>query len=77
MFVDNPESFQELLKKDKALDINLKNLYVKSHDPEIQPPEQSIRALPLNRKVIEENEFGFLEPINVTIGRCTLRQAVR
>lgn len=75
--VDNPESFEVLLKKDEALDIHLKDVYVKSHDPEIRRSEQSTRALPLNRRIVEENEFGFLEPINITIGRCTLRQAVR
>ncbi|GLV44310.1 uncharacterized protein CBL_12394 [Carabus blaptoides fortunei] len=77
---ENPDSLKELLKKDTTLDTHLKDVYVKSHDPaiDIKPsPVTPDRPLPLNRKGVEQFEFGFYEPINVAIGKCTLRQAVK
>lgn len=35
MILDYPEQFQESLRKHETLDKYLKDVYVKSHDPEV------------------------------------------
>lgn len=82
IIVENPESITELLKKDATLDTHLKNIYVKSYDPidisaNVKIAENPDRPLPLNRKILEFQEFGYSEPKIVTPGRITLRQVLK
>lgn len=68
------------MKKDAVLDTHLKDVYVKSYDP-IQIDEKIVetsdRSLPLNKRSIEFQEFGHLEPGIVPPGRITLRQVLK
>ncbi|CAD0205140.1 unnamed protein product [Chrysodeixis includens] len=79
----NPDIDEKLDKKDEELDIRLKDVYVTSHGrPEVDVTEEmrlkakSKRALPLDRTVPPEYDFGFKEPEKVTYGRTTLRDAL-
>lgn len=81
LITENPESFNELMKKNTVLDDHLKDVYVKSYDPqEIVvskiAEENPKRPLPLNRRMSTVPEFGFVEPAIVPPGRCTLKQVV-
>lgn len=38
---------------------------------------ESAKALPLDRQIVEDFEFGFKEPTKVSRGRSTLRQAIK
>lgn len=79
----NPDIDEKLDKKDEGLDIRLKDVYVTSHGrPEVDVTEElrlkakSKRALPLDRTVPPEYDFGFKEPEKVSYGRTTLRDAI-
>lgn len=79
-YLEHPEVFDELQSKNKTLDKNLKDIFVKSYDPPINPDkknENPNRPLPSNRAQIDDFEFGFKEPEKVPIGRVTLRGALK
>lgn len=58
-------------------------MYVTSTDPVINTnkpekmKESLERPLPLNRKLVEQFEFGFHEPLKIPVGSCTLRQILK
>ncbi len=61
--------------KDETLNSRLKEVYVTSHDK----PEKSVsteKPLPLQRKSVEQAEFGYQEPARVTRGKLSIRQAL-
>ncbi|XP_063909071.1 protein NDUFAF4 homolog [Zophobas morio] len=76
---NHPEGSDETQIKHVQLDKYLKDVYVKSHDP--NPPQKAQtnpdRPLPLNRHQVEEYEYGFKEPDKIPIGKTTLRQALQ
>lgn len=39
--------------------------------------ESIARALPLDRKAVDDFEYGYKEPLKITRGRITLRQAIK
>lgn len=45
--------------------------------PDRHRSNDSAKALPLDRRVVEDFEYGFKEPIKVSRGRSTLRQAIK
>ncbi|XP_046629902.1 protein NDUFAF4 homolog isoform X1 [Neodiprion virginianus] len=66
--------------KDAKLDHHLKNVYLVSHTAEMMEKlrvKNPDRPLPQSRTVRDDLEFGVFEPTEVTIGRCTLRQAIK
>ncbi|XP_055906918.1 protein NDUFAF4 homolog [Eupeodes corollae] len=77
----DPMLVEKLNKKDSHLDDRLKNVYVTSEDRyidyDLKRPQSDDRTLPLDRKIVEDFEYGFKEPVRVTPGRCTLRQAMK
>lgn len=42
-----------------------------------QEAENPERPLPLNRKIVEDFDYGFKEPEKVPLGRVTLRNALK
>ncbi|TMW54315.1 hypothetical protein DOY81_000588 [Sarcophaga bullata] len=79
----DPNFLEKISKKDTALDERLKSVYVTSQDRFIdyglkrRQSANEKQQLPLDRQTPEDFEFGFMEPKRVTIGRCTLRQALK
>ncbi|XP_037823739.1 protein NDUFAF4 homolog [Lucilia sericata] len=78
----DPNFLEKLNKKDSALDERLKNVYVTSQDRFIdyglkRSQSSEDKQLPLDRHTPEDFEFGYMEPQRITIGRCTLRQALK
>ncbi|XP_046734944.1 protein NDUFAF4 homolog isoform X2 [Diprion similis] len=66
--------------KDAKLDHHLKNVYLVSHATEMTEKlhvKNLDRPLPQCRTIQDDLEFGVFEPSEVTIGKCTLRQAVK
>ncbi|XP_055384896.1 protein NDUFAF4 homolog [Condylostylus longicornis] len=75
---DDPEFVERASKRDVLLDNRLKQVFVTSEIHKLtQIEEDEKKPLPLNRSAVEDFEFGFKEPVKVTIGRCTLRQAMK
>ncbi|XP_030375848.1 protein NDUFAF4 homolog [Scaptodrosophila lebanonensis] len=80
----DPKFVDKLNKKDSVLDNRLKDVYVTSEDRYIQrvldrqaaEAVKEERPLPLERKAPNDFEYGYQEPVRVTPGRCTLRQAL-
>lgn len=70
---------KDIKSKNEMLDQHLKNVYVKSHDAEIEKQNVTSldRPLPLNRQIIEDFEYGFKEPNNIPPGRITLKKALK
>ena len=65
--------------KDPKLDEHLKNIYVTSREPELQETLQNkniSRPLPMNRENVTSPEMGYHEPVRVTKGRLSIRQAM-
>ncbi|EDV94749.1 protein NDUFAF4 homolog [Drosophila grimshawi] len=84
----DPTFVDKLNRKDASLDTRLKDVYVTSKDQFIQRvlerqaaadklDSKLLRKLPLERTTPDDFEYGYLEPIRVAIGRCTLRQALQ
>ncbi|XP_055851268.1 protein NDUFAF4 homolog [Episyrphus balteatus] len=77
----DPKLVEKLNKKDSHLDDRLKNVYVTSEDRYIDhvkiKRESDERTLPLDRKIVQDFEYGYKEPVRVTPGRCTLRTAMK
>ncbi|RZC42328.1 NDUFAF4 -like protein [Asbolus verrucosus] len=76
---EHPEVYEESLKKDKQLDIFLKDVYVQSHDP-ISPQKSQPnpeRPLPLDRSQVTDFEYGIKEPEKIPSGKTTLRNALQ
>ncbi|EFX72177.1 hypothetical protein DAPPUDRAFT_227633 [Daphnia pulex] len=73
---NNPHLMEEQSKnKDETLNSRLKEVYVTSHDkPEI--PISTEKPLPSHRKSVEQAEFGYQEPVRVTRGKLSIRQAL-
>lgn len=46
-------------------------------DPPIQRQHDEDKPLPSSTKTVDYFEFGYLEPIKITPGRCSLRQATQ
>ncbi|KAG4074181.1 hypothetical protein HA402_016209 [Bradysia odoriphaga] len=65
---EKPDFAQLERKKNSVLDERLKQVYVTSTDPVV--------PLPLDRKAVQDFEFGYLEPEQAMRGRVTLRQAL-
>ncbi|XP_053685180.1 protein NDUFAF4 homolog [Sabethes cyaneus] len=74
---EHPDLVKQLNRKDQVLDDNLKAVFVTSRDPSIMTTESTGKSLPADRTSTEDFEFGHLEPIKVSRGRCTLRQALK
>ncbi|KAK9874966.1 hypothetical protein WA026_005781 [Henosepilachna vigintioctopunctata] len=76
---DNPEEFQEMVKKNEILDKHLKNVYVTSKSEILKPSGSTnvVKPLPLNRSSYEDPVFGIVEPENVPKGRVTLPNALQ
>ncbi|XP_064095113.1 protein NDUFAF4 homolog isoform X1 [Macrobrachium nipponense] len=76
-----PEEIKENLKgKDKELLERLRTVYVTSKDvtPEIKiSSETPNRPLPVDRKTMEDPEYGFHVPARVPYGKITLRDALQ
>lgn len=75
----NPNFMEMYNKKDIMLDKHLKDVYVKSHDEETAPEidkSTSNKSLPRNKASFNDFEYGAYEPTKVSVGKCTLRQAV-
>ncbi|CRK86927.1 CLUMA_CG000748, isoform A [Clunio marinus] len=76
----HPEIVDEVNRKSAELDDRLKKVFVTSSEyvdqRRIINPE---KPLPVNRKYVEDFEFGFKEPEpeKVALGKCTLRQAIQ
>ena len=69
--------FEEQDKKDKSLDERLKEVYVTSADESILNKDAVInKPLPRERKNVDPPEFGYLEPVKVTKGKLSVRQAL-
>lgn len=75
---ENPDLIQQLNKKNQPLDDHLKQVFVTSTDTMASTAtrNESSKPLPLNRSIVEEYEFGHLEPQKILKGHCTLRQAI-
>ncbi|XP_044259412.1 protein NDUFAF4 homolog [Tribolium madens] len=74
-----PQEFMEGQKKHEQLDNYLKDVYVTSHDPN-PTQEQKInpdRPLPLNRRQVEDFEYGVKEPKDIPEGKATLKQILK
>lgn len=68
-----------LQEKDSDLHDRLKSVYVTSQDvmlPHTAIKDNPDRPLPMDRSVIIDPEFGFIEPKLVPYGKVTLRRAV-
>lgn len=75
-FLANPNLLEEQAKKNQDLDNRLKEVYVTSKDP-VLPKEVTVeKVLPVERKNIERPEFGYHEPVKVTKGKLSIRQAL-
>ncbi|CAD7085040.1 unnamed protein product [Hermetia illucens] len=78
---EEPDYIEKQSRKDTGLDNRLKQVYVTSKDTfidlEKRQAENPNRPLPLDRAVVQDFEYGFMEPSRVTPGRCTLRQAMQ
>lgn len=46
-------------------------------DDVLSPTTAVSRALPLDRKPVDDFEYGYKEPVKVSRGRVTLRQAIQ
>lgn len=46
-------------------------------DPPIQRQDDEDRPLPTSTKSIDIFEYGYLEPVKISPGRCSLRQATQ
>ncbi|EDW83086.1 uncharacterized protein Dwil_GK22664 [Drosophila willistoni] len=81
----DPKFVDKLNTKDASLDTRLKDVYVTSQDRFIQrvqdrhaqEAKDSERPLPAERQTPSDFEFGYLEPSRISVGRCTLRQALQ
>jgi len=72
---ENPDMFDIETSKDPKLDSNLKDLYVRSYDPE--PKQRDIsRPLPSSRENPTVPELGYREPAKITKGKLSIRQAL-
>ncbi|XP_014252576.1 protein NDUFAF4 homolog [Cimex lectularius] len=86
-YIDNLMSDQKikkaLLMKNEQLDENLKQVYVKSFDPVVQPankygkPSEKMRKLPVSRSCNSNHIFSYLEPDSVPEGKLSLSQAMK
>ncbi|KAL9898575.1 NADH dehydrogenase [ubiquinone] 1 alpha subcomplex assembly factor 4 [Glossina fuscipes fuscipes] len=75
----DPTFLEKLNKKDLELDQRLKNVYVTSkdsYDINKSKAEKDIQSLPTDRSTPEDFQYGYQEPKKVTVGRCTLKQAL-
>ncbi|XP_037052090.1 protein NDUFAF4 homolog isoform X2 [Bradysia coprophila] len=75
---EKPDFAQLESKKNSVLDERLKQVYVTSTDPVVasSSDDQTNKPLPLDRKAVQDFEFGYLEPEQAMRGRVTLRQAL-
>uniref|UniRef100_A0A1A9WW74 Protein NDUFAF4 homolog n=1 Tax=Glossina brevipalpis TaxID=37001 RepID=A0A1A9WW74_9MUSC len=75
----DPTFLEKLNTKDIELDQRLKNVYVTSkdsYDVSQLKAEKDRKDLPTDRSTPEDFEYGYQEPKRITVGRCTLRQAL-
>lgn len=54
-----------------------KNCNAQPTVPDRHRSNESAKALPHDRRIVEDFEYGFQEPIKVSRGRSTLRQALK
>lgn len=77
----NPDLDGKLDKKDAALDLRLKDVYVTSKGrPETDitrvKRESTDRPLPQDRTMVPDYDYGFKEPETIKYGRTTLRNVI-
>ncbi|XP_058463216.1 protein NDUFAF4 homolog isoform X2 [Malaya genurostris] len=75
---EHPDLIQKLNTKNKELDENLKVIFVTSTDShKSMHTKDSTKSLPSDRAIADDFEFGHLEPLKISRGHCTLRQAIK
>ncbi|GBP44077.1 Protein NDUFAF4 homolog [Eumeta japonica] len=74
-----PDLDEKLSKKDEALQERLRSVYVTSTgkpEDDLTRQKDSGKALPQDRKIVEDFEYGLKEPDHIPYGRTTIRNAL-
>lgn len=72
----NPDLVDDQLnRKNELLDNRLREVYVTSEDKPTTH-KAAEKALPTERKNVGSPEFGYLEPVRITKGKLSIRQAL-
>lgn len=74
---ENPDLIKDVDKRDGELEDRLKSVYVTSHDPTLPMRENSPnKPLPFSRETVGPPELGYWEPVKITKGKLSIRQAL-